>query len=546
MLEILIDDPLLVLFIVSAIGYAIGRIKIRGASLGVAAVLFVGLAFGALSPDLKPPTIIFEIGLVIFVYSVGLTSGPGFFASFKRKGLRDNLLVLAILLLVGIIAAVAGLALSLPATVTAGLYAGSLTNTPALASLLDLIGNSASPDLVDAMLDEPVIGYSVAYPMGVLGVILVILILQRVFKIDYKADEKRLQGIYLVEQELYNQTALVTRQEVTWADVAQLARAYDWNVVFTRLQRAGEFMLVTGETRFQIGDRVSLVGTPEGVQTVTSQMGESTSEHLEFDRSRYDFRRIFVSNSDIAGKRLAELNLPHEYGAVVTRVRRGDIDLLAQPNTVLELGDRVRVVARREEMPRLSALFGDSYKALSEIDLMTFGLGISLGLLLGLVTLPLPGGAFFRIGNAIGPLVVGLVLGYLRRTGPIVWTLPYSANLTLRQIGLILLLASIGLRSGYTFFQTLGSGGGLSLFIAGAIVTCTASFLTLWIGYKLLKIPFSLLIGMLAGLHTQPAVLGFSLEQSNSELPNTGYALSFPIATVTKILVTQMLLVLLR
>jgi putative transport protein len=163
-----------------------------------------------------------------------------------------------------------------------------------------------------------------------------------------------------------------------------------------------------------------------------------------------------------------------------------------------------------------------------------------------MITVPLPGGASFRIGNAIGPLVVGLVLGYLRRTGPIVWTLPYSANLTLRQIGLILLLASIGLRSGYTFFTTLGQGGGWSLFVAGAVITCTTSLLTLLIGYKVFNIPYSLLIGMLSGLHTQPAVLGFSLEQSQGELPNTGYALTFPIATVTKIVVAQLLLILLR
>lgn len=545
MTQLFVEEPLLLLFFVSALGYGIGRIKIKGASLGVAAVLFVGLAFGALSPDIKVPPVIFELGLIIFVYSVGLSSGPGFFASLNRQGLRDNLLVIAVLVLAGLIAAAAQVVLSIPSTVTSGLYAGSLTNTPALGNLITVIGNTAPPELRETMANEPVIGYSVAYPVGVLGVILLILLMRRVFRVDYQADVQRLKGVYLVEQELYNQTARVVRPEATWATMEQLARAYEWNVVFGRVQRGDQLFLATGDTQLEIGDLLSIVGAPEDVRSVTAQLGEPTDEHLEFDRSIYDFRRVFLSNPDLAGKRLAELQLAERHGAIVTRVRRGDVDLLASGTTVLELGDRVRVLARRQEMQEVSKLFGDSYKALSEINLLSLGLGLALGLLVGLITIPLPGGTSFRVGNAIGPLLVGLILGYVRRTGPVVWTLPYSANLTLRQIGLILLLASIGLRSGYTFFTTLGGGNGLLLFAAGTIITCATSFLVLVIGYRFFKIPFTLLIGMVAGVHTQPAVLGFSLEQSDSELPNSGYALTFPMATVTKIVVAQLLLVLL-
>lgn len=546
MIDVLIRDPLLVLFIVSAIGYAIGRIKIAGASLGVAAVLFVGLAVGALSPDLKPPTILFELGLVLFVYSVGLSSGPGFFASFNRKGLRDNVFVVGMLLVGALIATGAHFALSLKSTVTAGLYAGSLTNTPALAGLLDFIGSTAPADVREAMVNEPVIGYSIAYPMGVLGPILAVYILQRLFRLNYRDDALRLRGIYLVEQELYNRTIQVRERSATGVSLKVLIGDNRWNVVFGRVEREGHLSLVAGDTVLQVGDLVTVVGTPEEIDRVAAGLGVVTEKHLEFDRSEYDFRRVFVSNSAVVGKRLADLDLPQRYGAVVTRVRRGDIDVLAQGSTVLELGDRVRVVARREDMQAVSSLFGDSYKALSEIDLLSLGLGLTLGLLVGLITIPLPGGVTFTIGNAIGPLMVGLILGKLRRTGPVVWTLPYSANLTLRQIGLIFLLASIGLRSGYTFFTTIGQGSGLPLFLAGALISCFTAFVTLWIGYKLLKVPYSLLIGMLSGLHTQPAVLGFSLEQADNELPNTGYALTFPIATVTKVLAAQLLLVLLR
>ena len=298
-------------------------------------------------------------------------------------------------------------------------------------------------------------------------------------------------------------------------------------------------------TRQASRDRVSVIGDPHEWAAVAAVLGEQTDDHLELDRSHYDFRRIFVSKSDKAGQRIKDLQLPTHYGAIITRVRRGDVDLLADGDMVLDLGDRVRVVAPREHMNNVSRLFGDSYKALSEIDLLSLGVGLVLGLLLGKIEFPLPGGGGFALGNAGGPLIVGLILGAIRRTGPLVWTMPYSANLTVRQLGLIMLLASIGLRSGYTFVQTLSQGGGVQLFVAGAIISCVTAFLSLFIGYKLFKIPFGLLTGMLSGIHTQPGVLGFAVDQSQDELPHVGYALMFPIATIGKILFAQALLLLL-
>ena len=312
------------------------------------------------------------------------------------------------------------------------------------------------------------------------------------------------------------------------------------------MQRGDELSLVTGDTKLALGDLVSVIGSPEDIADVIPHMGEVTDVHLEVDRSHYDFRRIFVSKPSVAGTKLSDLQLPQRFGAIVTRVRRGDVDLLASGDTVLDLGDRVRVVAPRDQMSQVVKLFGDSYKALAEIDLLSLGIGIVLGLLLGKLRFPLPGGGAFTLGNAGGPLIVGLILGTIRRSGPIVWTMPYSANLTVRQLGLIMLLASIGLRSGYTFVQTLTQGGGLQLFVGGAIITLVASVLTLVVGYKVFKIPFNLLTGMLSGIHTQPAVLGFAAQQSEDELPHAGYALLFPIATIGKILLAQMLLLILK
>lgn len=543
--EFLIEEPLLLLFIVSGLGYLLGNIKVKGISLGVAAVLFVGLAFGALSPEMHLPAVIVDLGLIIFVYTIGLSSGPGFFASFRRKGLRDNTFVFLMLILAALLTAGFTIVLGLKATVAAGMFTGSLTNTPALAGVLETIARNAPADQLETLAAEPVIGYSVAYPMGVIGLLLAVYTMQRVFKIDYKAEAKSLRQYNVVEQDLYTRTALITNPAAAGMPVSELFRRYEWDVVLSRFRREGELALTTGDTVFMAGDEVTLIGTPEEVDRAVAGLGEPSGEQLELDRSEFDYRRIFISNPDIAGRSLHELNLPRAYGAIISRVRRGDIDLLARGDTVLELGDRARVVARRTDMPRITALFGDSYKALSEVNLLTLSLGLALGVLIGLIPIPLPGGVVITLGMAGGPLLVGLVLGTLRRTRGLVWTIPYSANLTLRQIGLSMLLAGIGIRSGYTFLTNFTASGGLQVFFAGALITLLIAFLTLIIGYKVLKVPFGMLTGMLAGLGTQPAALGFGLQQADNELPNLGYALVFPVATITKVVVAQLLLVIL-
>ncbi|RIK16836.1 MAG: transporter [Anaerolineae bacterium] len=545
MVEFLIEEPLLLLFIVSGLGYLLGNIKVKGISLGVAAVLFVGLAFGALSPDMHLPPVIVDLGLIIFVYTIGLSSGPGFFASFRRKGLRDNSFVFLMLILAALLTAGFSFALNLKATVAAGMYAGSLTNTPALAGILETIARNAPVDQLETVAAEPVIGYSVAYPMGVIGLLLAVYTMQRVFKIDYKAEAKTLRQYNIVEQDLYTRTVLISNPSAIGVPVSELFRRHEWDVVLSRIRREGELALTTGDTIFNAGDEVTLIGTPEEVDRAVAGLGRPSGEQLELDRSEYDFRRIFVSNHDIAGRSLNELDLPRAYGAIVSRVRRGDIDLLARGDTVLELGDRARVVARRTDMPRITALFGDSYKALSEVNLLTLSFGLALGVLIGLIPIPLPGGVVITLGMAGGPLLVGLVLGAVRRTRGLVWTIPYSANLTLRQIGLSMLLAGIGIRSGYTFLTNFTASGGLQVFFAGALITLLIAFLTLIIGYKVLKVPFGMLTGMLAGLGTQPAALGFGLQQADNELPNLGYALVFPVATITKVIVAQLLLIIL-
>jgi putative transport protein len=546
MIQILIENPILLLAIVAAIGYPLGQIKIKGSSLGVAAVLFVGLAIGSLDPNLKLPEFIGLLGLVVFIYTIGLSSGAGFFASFRRKGLRDNLFVFFVLLLAGGVAVAVHYLLRLTPALTAGLFAGSLTNTPALAGVLEHIKTYNLPEVAEQLLDQPVVGYSIAYPIGVVGVIMTIFITQKWWRVDYQQEALALRDLGATSKQLQNRTICITRPEATHQTIQQLQQQHNWDVIFGRMKHDQDQLALTGpQTRLTIGDLISVIGSPEDLDEVTTHLGESCDDHLELDRTEYDFRRVFVSNPKVAGHRLHDFNLLQQYGAIVTRVRRGDVELLPHGDTVLELGDRVRVVAKAENMAAVSNFFGDSYRALSEIDLLNFSLGLAMGLLLGLIPIPLPGGLTFELGLAGGPLIVALILGKLGRTGPIVWVLPYSANLVLRQLGLVLFFAGLGTRSGFAFVNTLTGSGGAAIFFGGAIITCVTALLTLWLGYKLLHIPMSLLTGMLAGLQTQPAVLSYALDQSENDLPNIGYATVFPVATITKILLAQLLVILL-
>lgn len=539
MIDILASNPLLLLFTVSAIGYLIGRIKIGGISLGVAAVLFVGLAFGAIDQRLRLPDIIYLLGLVIFVYTIGLSSGPGFVSSLRRRGLRNNLFIGGMIIVGAGIAALLRFLLELNDPQTAGLFAGSLTNTPALAAVIEQLSRFGADEALRA---EPVVGYSVAYPVGVLGMILSIYLTRRLWRIDLQQEAQHLREFGAIGDHLVNRTIRVTNPAVQGQTIAELVKTRGWNVIFSRLQHDGQVELATGTAQLNVGDLINIVGSPVMVERVIADLGEPTSTELTLDRHTLDFRRIFVSNPAVVGVPLRDLHLPSSMGAVITRIRRGDVELLPHGDTILELGDRVRIVTQRDNMDRVSAFFGDSYRSLAEVDVVSLGLGTALGMLVGLIPIPLPGGGSFSLGLAGGPLVVALFLGWRGRTGPIVWSLPYSANLTLRQVGMTMFLAGVGTRAGYSFVTTLTQGNGLLLFLGGALITIPVAMLTLFIGYKLLKIPFSVLTGMLAGLQTQPAVLAFANEQVGNEAPNIGYAMVFPTATVLKIIFAQILL----
>lgn len=531
------EEALLYLFLAAALGSFIGNFKWRGNSLGVAAILFVGLAIGAIKPELRIPDVIKLLGLAIFVYSIGLSSGPAFFRSFKTRGASNLLLALLVLSLLSALIGALSFAFGFDASGAAGMLAGITTNTPALAGLLDAI--QAHPGAEnDLMSNNAVVGYSISYPMGVLGLMIAVALMRRLLRVDYAAEAAALSREFPTGQPIIHRTFLITNPAAAGITLRELKKQHQLHVIFGRMRRDGVDTLCHWESIFETGDLVAVTGHSEEVARAGRLLGQEAEEDLTGYHNVFSMRRMFVSNPKVAGKTIATLNLAELYPVVLTRIRHGDTDMLVGADTVLELGDRIRVLAREEDMKHLEKIFGDSYEQLSHIDLLSFGLGMGLGILIGSIEMTLPGGILFSLGFAGGPLVAGLALSYLRRSGPILWTLPYSANLTLRQIGLILMLAAIGINSGAAFLSTMLSPVGPLMFLSSAIVSVLGSVLILWAGYKLMRIPYALLTGMISH---HPANLDFANNQAGNKIPTYGYALVYPLLLIGKIVFVQML-----
>lgn len=404
------EQPLLLLFVVAAVGYFIGKIRIKGSSLGVSAVLFVGLGFGAMNADYNVPNIIFELGLVFFVYSIGLSSGPAFFKSFRKNGMRDIFFVLIMLMVSALVAISIFYLFGLDAASITGIYAGSTTNTPALASVIDLVNQhdkANSQSLTQAL----VVGYTYSYPMGVIGVMIVLKLMERIFKIDYAKEKEVLRKRYSLEEDLTSRSLKVTNAEINGTSLRDLNSNNGWNVLYGRIGNKDGVSLSNWDTKLYVDDVIMVIGSKDVIEQVQDYIGTESSNIIKHDRRDYDVRRIFVSNENMAGKSISSLNLNERFSAIITRIRRGDIEILATGDTILEMGDRIRFVAERKDLKKLAILFGDSYFKSSQVNLFSFGLGIALGLLLGTISWPLPGGVSFKLGLAGGPLIVGLVLG---------------------------------------------------------------------------------------------------------------------------------------
>ncbi|MCE1229860.1 MAG: transporter [Firmicutes bacterium] len=552
-LQFFAHNPLLLLFAVVAFGYPISKIRIAGASFGIASVLFAGIALGALvvAPDLDPVIkrdiskemkLVYELGLAIFVYAMGLSIAHSFWAAFTREGLKKNLTVAIVMISSTALIVLLAKLMKFDSRYAAGLLTGSFTNMPALAGVIEAVKRTTNDAMVIA---QPTVASAIAYPIGVLVPMLSIPFTRRLFKIDLQKEASGLKSYASGYSQLTAITVEVTEKGAGKTHV-NIRRETPFKVVINRLRRNGQFILSPLDLVFEKGDLLVAVGPPEDVQGLAEYLGRESEVALQDDISVYDSTRIFVSKQRVIGRPLRELQLPEKHNCMITRLRRGDVWFVPNADTMLELGDRLRVAALKENITATEELFGDSYRELSEASFLTFAMGLAAGLALGQVPIPLGHGIIFKLGFAGGPLVVGLILGRFHRMGRFIWNIPYSANHTVRQLGLVLFAAGIGVISGEGFRKILSENlAWLPIFLGSAlIVSVFADSVAYLVGHKVFRIPLNLMYGIVAGTHTQPVVLGYASQQTKNELPNVGFATVYPFATILKIVLAQALLVL--
>ena len=538
LVQTLVATQILTLFVVIGLGYVLGQIDFFGFRLGVAGVLFMGIAIGALDKAISLPEIVPSLGLIIFVYTIGIQSGPAFFASFKKQGSRDNLLALGLLLFAAALTFGVGSAMHFSRARIAGLFSGALTNTPAVAAARERIHFRATaeglpPDQVRDLSDEPIVAFGLAYPLGVVGVLLCFQVTRRLWHVKQRPPEDK--------PAIRSHDFVVKNPGIVGHTIAELLQLHrDPGFVISRVRQGGETRVTHPETRFSDGDIVVVVGDEVGLARARHIFGESSEQQIEMDRSELDYQRFFVSSPQAVGRRIGELGLEANMQATITRVRRGDIDVVPAADTKLEFGDLVRVVSREANFSSIAQFFGNSIRGTAETDFGSVAIGMVIGALVGMLPIPLPGGNIVRLGLAGGPLMVALVLGKLERTGRITWTMPISANLTLRQIGLLLFLAGVGTKAGYSFAHTLRSNG-WQMIATGAMITIVSAMATLIVAHKVLKMPFDSAMGIASGIHTEPASLTYASGISGNDLPNLSYATVYPLAMIAKIILAQLL-----
>ncbi|MDO5701495.1 MAG: TrkA C-terminal domain-containing protein [Bowdeniella nasicola] len=522
MLDALASSPLLAVFVVLALGAALGAVPLGPLRLGAAGALFVGLALGSLVPDVGPELALVQtLGLALFVYMVGLTAGQTFFSDLTRQA---PIMVCALVILGVLAVAVAFLArlFGLSPEITAGVYSGALTATPALAAANAAAGNTTAS-----------IGYAIGYPVGVVVAIGVVsLVVGRQWPGSRDTEPLSDGDIYATSVTVLH--AMPVRQVPGYA--AQSLR-------MSYLRRQGRTRVVAPGEELQEGDEVLFVGQRPVVERAIACVGEELPRHLADDRAHVDFTHFTLSNRDLAGRSVADLNLPGRFGGVMTRVRRGDHELLARDDLALELGDRVLVVVPRAELQSVARFLGDSDRGVSSFSALSVGLGMALGLALGLIEIPLPTGSSFALGAAAGPLIVGMIAGYLQRTGPVIWQIPQAANLSIRQLGLLIFLAAVGLSAGPSFAAFAFTADGAAAALMGLVVV-TATTTLLAMGGRLLGLSAPRTAGGIAGIIGQPAILAHASALSDDDRIESGYAALFALAMVAKIVLVHVIVAL--
>ncbi len=539
---------ILVLMIVAVAGLALSTIRVKGIGIGIVGVLFAGIFAGHFGLHIDDHYLEFvrEFGLILFVFTIGLQLGPGFFDSFRKQGVKLNLMAIAIVLAGGILTVIAAFLVDKVAGV--GLFCGATTNTPALGAaqqMLKTMGGQAADRVA-----LPAIAYAVAYPGAIIGIISVMLILQKMFGInaeheavcfnrEQKGDVQPLERAHLI----------VENSGCDGLFIGNIL-SRDIKAVISRIRYADTNTVVTAtdKTILHRGDIVLVVGTRAALEKARTLIGSDVNIDLTRAQGRISSERMVVTQKKIVGCSIESLQLGALYGATITRVMRADLEMSPAPGLRLRFGDVLQIVVDEADTGKVASILGNRVKALHETNFLPIFAGILLGVFVGAIPISIPGlPAAVRMGIAGGPLILAIILSRIGRMGPLVWYMPPDANIAFRELGMTLFLACVGLKAGASFFSTVFTTVGFTWALCGFAITVLPLLLLGVIARLWFKLNYSVISGLIAGSMTDPPALAFANTMCKSDAPSAAYATVYPLTMLLRVFVAQILvLILLR
>ena len=542
-----IGHSILLLSFVIAAGIQLGKIKVFGVSLGITLVLFVGIILGHFGFTINHNVIHFfkEFGLILFVYSVGMQVGPGFFSSFKQGGITLNMLACGIVFLGVLTAVILHYATGIPMPTMVGILSGAVTNTPGLGA-----AQQAFSDMHGVSDNTIALGYAVAYPLGVIGIILSIILIKYIFRVSFDKENEQLNSEDSSHTNEAKPISLIVKNPAifnkTVAELSNLLEHRDF--VISRVWRDSnkQIEIASANTVLQENDKVFVITTETDAETIKTFIGEEIDmERTQWIRMESQFinRRILITKPELNGKRLGQLKLRKLYGINITRINRAGVDLVAKPGLTLQVGDRVNVVGTETAVSNVEKVLGNSMKRLNEPNLITIFVGIALGIVLGSIPISFPGiPQPVKLGLAGGPLVVAILISRFGYHYKLITYTTQSANLMLREIGITLFLACVGISAGDGFVDTIVNNGGFAWIGYGFIITFVPLMIIGCIGRYFCKVNYFTLMGLIAGSTTDPPALAYSNATAGNDAPSVGYATVYPLTMFLRVLTAQLLI----
>jgi putative transport protein len=526
----LIYEGYFALFLIITLGIMLGAVKFRGFSLDLSAVVFVALVMGHYG--IMVPAAFQNIGLMLFIFTIGLQAGPGFFDAFRKSGRQFLGVCVFLILTAASLSFLLSRLFGLDPLLGVGIFNGALTSTSGLAAAIDISGSTL-----------PSVGYGIVYPAGAVMAILIIHLLPVLLRIDMKKEEQK----YLAQSksehpDVFERNFVVENKNIDGKTIREIGIGAMTKAIISRIKHGSEVFSPGEKTRLHLGDIVKIMGTEEALQKVELMIGPQSGEKVP-QAIGYKVNWALVTNKEVINKSLKELNLTAFYNTTITRIRRSGIDISPGRDTTLRFGDKLMIAADDDNMPKVLTLLGNNEKRLSETNFLPISLGIIIGVLLGAITFPVFGLFEFSLGITGGVLIAALVLSKIGKTGPVIWAMSSGANSLLRKLGLLMFLATVGTNAGAHIAEALAEYG-WTLLYTGVLITAVPMVLTTIIGHYFLRINFATLLGVVAGSMTSTPGLAAADVKTNTDAASLGYATVYPLALVMMIIFSQILSVL--